>query len=252
MKVRKPPLRIWSTLGAALILLIAIASLSLAFNLGSTKATPSTTPPGLEPDEVVVTNEQTEPVPVTGSVDASQTGIWRVGVSNLPAVQLDQAANTVKIDPEANTVEVDSSDTEPIYVTAAASKEPYTRSLKTYFSQSDWTTVDVCTTPIDKWWVIETVSLWGSIEPGEKILSSYFTFHTRSDEAVYMSLVPTIYNDQFNTIGGYDYSHFSVNATPMRIYQRPNTTVSYHLSRDGTGVIGFVYTELSGYLTDQP
>ena len=81
MKVRKQPLRIWPTLGAALVVLVVITAVSLVLNPGSTEATPTTTPAGLQPDEVIVVNTATESVPVAGDVTVVNTATEPVPVA---------------------------------------------------------------------------------------------------------------------------------------------------------------------------
>ena len=55
---------------------------------------------------ITVDNTATNPVPVTGTVNAVQNGLWTVGINNFPATQA--VSGTVGIDSTQNSVKLDS------------------------------------------------------------------------------------------------------------------------------------------------
>jgi hypothetical protein len=77
---------------------------------------------------VTVVNTSANPVPVTGSVSASQSGTWNVGITGTPTVNVangpatQNVAGTVGLDPANNTVrEANSLASRPIYLNGTSS-----------------------------------------------------------------------------------------------------------------------------------
>jgi len=72
-------MKFWKRLVFASGLGLVLLSVSLA----EAQAAPTT-----QPQPVVVTNTASQPVPVTGSVAAAQSGSWTVGISGTPTVNV--------------------------------------------------------------------------------------------------------------------------------------------------------------------
>ena len=226
-------MRIWSTLGAAFLVVVMIVGLGLAFSPGSSEAVPTTVPPGRPTQDVNVVNE-----PV---VTANQGGTWNVGVTGIPAVKLDETGNTVK---------VDSSETSPVYVSMtnpadSPTKEPYGGQVGVFFEGGkDYSSAYIALPDEGKWLVIETVSVH-FVTPYSEYIVACSLSNYESD--AYLYLTPTLSTDNGEGLDWF------LNATACKMYCAPGSHITLAVRRGPTSPAGTAAAAayISGYLTDQ-
>jgi hypothetical protein len=186
----------------------------------------------------LVVNTPSQPVPITGSlgvngtVQAQQSGVWMVGISNTPTVNI------------GNSVQVASSANNPVYVSDVNNNalQPYQITLDPRAQGGNPSSVTV---PQHKRLVIEDVSAFASLSPGAR---GFFIVGTQLTGQAFSTnhFVPLSFA---YTDGTYDYL---IAHQQTMWYADPGTTVGANVQFQPNPGLFVTDVYLSGYLVNVP
>jgi hypothetical protein len=218
---------------------LGVLSLALVFAAATIPMSKPTQAQGSAPVTVVNT-----PLPVSlvgtgtisGSVNAAQSGVWNVGVTSLPAVQL-AAGTTVGI-----TGGLSNTAASPLFVRDV--DEPGRNAYAVFVCQGTESPCEGVTVPAGKRYVIEQVAGECQVGTGSTIYGFRLHASLNGVENVY----PVRNNISADSGGGQTTTGFFFQ--PARIYADGGTQLSVAFA--GLGASAFCGVNLSGHLVPMP
>ncbi|MGH9788793.1 MAG: hypothetical protein ACRD4U_08855 [Candidatus Acidiferrales bacterium] len=195
--------------------------------------------------QVFVTNTAANPVPtaaqgttpVSGAVQAQQSGVWMVDINGTPTVALAGGSSIL----------VDNNAMNPVFVRDRDNPalQPFQADISTTIEDGQFATanVTIANVPPSKRLVIEHVSFKGVLPVGQKFTGVMVDL-SGPGKIHFLVAAPQ------GSVGSFDVFAAS---QPLRMYADPGTTVAVSAFRtDAAGSSGSLDFNLSGYLVDVP
>jgi hypothetical protein len=250
---------------SGLAAIAVVAPMLLPF-VGFSSNSAGTNAPTSQTQSVLVVNPGTQPVPVSGSLQAQQNGPWNVGINGTPTVALASGTNvsvngTVSIDPQNNAVKIGTDNTIKIDSTNNTVKidgtspvsvrdgdNPARRAFQTntvfIIGDNEQAQSETFLVPGNKRMVIEYVSADILVSAGQ--LPKVFVSTT-------VNGVSTIHYANSNRLGAYGNGddEFLV-GQPLTLYADPGTEVQVTFWRNVFTGFGQCAVSLSGHYVDVP